>query len=73
MTEGITEEVAINRKTAEIMIFFGLADAIAGYLFGKVSNIFGKRKGMLATTFVGILAIVTTYVTNYYVMKCFTT
>ncbi len=70
--QGITDKVTINRYTALVMIFFGLADAIGGYFCGKITNVLGKRMGMLVILLIGLLAVSVTYIAEYYVIRpCF--
>lgn len=62
-------EYLINQDIGRIMIFFGIADAIGGYFFGKFSNIFGKRAGMFVIMVVGVSTACLTYYVSYYVFN----
>ena len=68
INQGITDKVTINRNTVNVMIFFGISDAMGGYIFGKLSNNMGKRSGMLLILIAGLFAIGITYYAQYYVI-----
>ena len=63
---GITDIIEINRRTLMVMIVFGIADAIGGYLFGKVLNVFGLKTGMAFVLSIGVLTLILTFIVVYY-------
>ncbi len=64
---GITDKILVNKETAKIMIFFGIADSVGGYVFGKLTHSLGKRIGMLIVLVVGLVSMLYTYIVCYYV------
>jgi len=64
---GETNRIEINQETGIMMIFFGISDAFAGLLCGKLMNIFGKKFGMFLILAVGVLTMGYTYFVVYYV------
>lgn len=65
--DGVTNKITINRNTAVVMIFFGIADSIGGFFFGKITNILGKKLGMFIIFAVGIFACLVTFCSQYFV------
>ena len=68
MYEGVTDRIYINKQTAIVMIFFGLSNALGGFLFGKITRSMGNRFGMLIIFLAGVFAIACTYIAQYYVL-----
>lgn len=68
MAAGFTDKVYINRQTAIVMIFFGLSNALGGYLFGELTLRLGKKFGMFLIFISGAAACLTTFFIQYYVL-----
>lgn len=64
---GVTDKIYINKRTALIMIFFGIANAIGGYIFGRLNTLMGKSFGLFLVFFSGILAVGCTFICQHYV------
>ena len=65
--EGIIDKILVNQETAKMMIFFGIADSIGGYVFGKLTARLGVRFGMALILVVGLFSILYIYVVVYYI------
>jgi len=63
--QGIIDRIFINAETAKMMIFLGIADAAGAYLFGKITNMYGKKFGMFLIFAVGFITCFYTYYIVY--------